>query len=217
MDEFFTPEMGLAAAKVALSDLECRVALVLPTTRQLNEDGRQPQDAWSVIGRPDRGGTKGATEVFSRLSSGQTPTPIIVHTDQLYRPADATILAVLENRKVYLSPVECILNDKYGYRLLVWTASGLRALAAKSPWTDIGSLTIEHLRDCSLLGKRWLERDQQVQRTVEHRLKSGKRQLRYLHSSVANAYMTDPANPTINALVKRIDDLSREFEKAQRG
>lgn len=213
MDVFFSPEMGLAAAQDALPDLGCRVALVLPTTQALNEHIIQSQSIWSVIGRSGRTGVQSAIEVFRHLSAAQKPVPIIIHTDQLYQPADATILALLDDSRIYLSPVECILNDKHDYRLLVWTAAGLNTLPAKSPLKDIGSLMAQHLRDCSLLGQRWLERDQQVQRTIGHRLKTGKRQLRFLRSSVANAYMKKPASSMVNTLIERISDIGRVLEK----
>ncbi|MGP1609101.1 MAG: hypothetical protein ACTS5G_00240, partial [Burkholderiales bacterium] len=173
MDSFFTPEMGLRAAQDALSNLDYRVALVLPTTQAVNEHVRRSQSIWSVIGRSGMMGVQSAIEVFRRLSATQKPAPIIIHTDQLYQPADATILALLKDKSIYISPVECILNDKYNYRLFVWTITGLSTLPAKSPLKEIGSLVTHHLRDCSMLGPTWLERNQQVERTSEHRLTTG--------------------------------------------
>lgn len=216
MDGFFTPEAGLAAAQDALSGPDGRVALVLPTTRAIGERHLARQGSWSVIGRSGGAGGQGAVEVLRHLSMAREPGPVIIHTDQLYQPADATILALLEDRSIFLSPVECILNDRYGYRLLVWTASGLRTLPSGSPMKDIVSLVVRHLHDCSMLGAAWLERDQQVQRTMMHRREAGKRQLRFLRSSVADAYREEPGNPMVDALARRIDDIRRALEKDER-
>lgn len=213
MDGFFTPEAGLAAAQDTLSGADGRVALVLPSTRAIGGRVLSRQGSWSVIGRPGGAGVQGAVDALRHLWTTREPRPVIIHTDQLYQPADATVLALLEDRSIFISPVECILNDRYGYRLLVWTASGLRMLPPGSPMKDIGSLVVRHLRDCSLLGAAWLEREHQVQRTIAHRREAGRRQLRFLRSSLADAYREEPGNPMIDALARRIGEIGRALEK----
>jgi len=180
-----------------------RLALVLPTTPPAQEGD---VEGWTLIDCNGHSGVSKATEVLRRVGE-QDVDWIIVRTDQLYQPTEATVLIQLRDRSLFLSPVEFILNDKYGYPLVIWTAAGLVTLPPESPFKDIGLQLVQHLQDCSLLGASWLERDHQALRTPEHRGKARNRQLRFLRSSVANAYRDAPTSPLAFPLLDRITGI----------
>jgi len=203
MDETFTPRQALGVATAMRPSGSRRLALVLPTTPSVLEG---KSDAWTVVGRCGQPDVTKATDVLRRVQE-QDVDSIIIRTDQLHHPGDATVLILLEDCSLYLSPIEFILNDKYGYSLVIWTASGLSKLPPKSSFKDIGFHIAKHLQDCSLLKAAWLERDRQALRMPEYRCKARRRQLRFLQSSVANAYMAVPSSPLILPLLNQITEI----------
>ncbi len=211
MDGYFAPELGLKSAVGAHVRQSHALAIVLPTTRAVAESFKKADGSITVIGRAGQNGVETAPTVLSLLSSGHPLRTLVVHTDQLYQPADATILALLPERSIFVSPVECILNDRYGFDLSIWTAAGMVFVPAKTPINDIIAKVAGHLKDCFYLGSDWMEAGQQIQRTVEYRQKFGGRQLRYLTSSIANAFMNAPENDEVSHLLERVGALGQSL------
>ena len=215
MDGLFAPEHGLDAALREYAANSDRLAIVLPSTCATTDSIYRRSTAMTVLGNASRLGSEGAIEVLKQVAGKTAPTTLVIHTDQLYTPTDATVLAMLPERSIFMSPVECILNDKYGYDLSVWTATGMRHVPAKTPFKMLIAHLTEHLKDCYVLGALWTEAQHQFQRTIEHRQKQGRRQLRYLTSSIAHAYADCPESPELNALLERLGGMEQSLQSKE--
>ena len=205
MEGLLEPSFAVDTACGTHAPRKARIGLVLPSTPDVIRRTLSPGQGWLTVGRHP--GSSSPASVLRQIASNEAPRSVVIFTDQLHRPADATILAVLEDRKIYLSALEFILCDRYGYTLGVWTSLEMVWLSPGASVTDVSSAIANHLRDCAKLGDAWLERDKQIIRTAEHRNTSAKRQLRFFHSSTANAYMDDPSNPLAKDLLDRIATL----------
>ena len=210
MDRAYSPLTGLAEATHACTRADLPTVLVLPTTEATQSHPELP--LWTRVGEVGRPGIHKPTTVLARLRNSEPPRRVISYCDQLCRVHDATIRIDLPDRRIFLSPIETILNTKYKFRLLVWTASGLVMLPPSSPASDIARALVAHLRDCEHLAEAWQERRRQVERTIEHRIMSGRRQVRFLQSSFANAYARSPLGAEAEKLLDRIDNLEEALK-----
>ena len=211
MERLFEPSLAFEWTCHADDGRSKRIALVLPSTRAVVRHASALGPSWLTVGC--QAGMSNAASTLRRIASGAETPSVLILTDQLYHPADTNILAVLEGRAIFLSPLEFILADKYGYALGVWTSPGMVWSPPGASVGDVCELIATHLRDCSQLGQDWLERERQAIRTIGHRFLSAKRQLRLLRSSTANAYMDDPSNPVAQALVDRIATLEVALQR----
>lgn len=190
-------------------------AFILPTTAPIGDWFRRVGAVRPpVIGRADIKGNTRATDLLCVAGAVDAPRRVVIHTDQLCRASEATVRIDLADQQVFLSPVEMILNTKYNYSLLVWTAGGLREVPADSRLKDIAAVLVEHLRDCATLGAEWLERDRQIERTLSHRRRLGRRKLRYLRSSVASAFADHPTVDAASTYLANIGTLEAAFAAA---
>lgn len=212
MDTLFAPEQVF---EISLDQTSANtghsVALVVPSTHATLRLARDLWAHWIVVG--SRTGTKPISSALSAVGELFERRPTMIFTDQLYRPADANVLALLGDMQLYLSPLEYILCSKYGYRLGVWTAGGMQWLEPGAEIKDVAALMVTHLRDCAKLEKDWVEMDKQAMRLHSNRERSVKRQLCFLHSSTANTYMDDPAHPTAGQLLARIGTLGKSIAR----
>jgi hypothetical protein len=87
----------------------------------------------------------------------------------------------------------------------------LLSLPPSSSAVTIAHALVTYLRDCDRLAGAWQERWRQVERSVEFRFRNGRRQLRFLYSSVANIHAFDP-HPKADELFDRIDALEELLE-----
>lgn len=211
VNEIFSPRLAFETATAKTIPPHGPKAIVLPTTHATVGAIATLGQEWITVGC--RSETTNLACALRRAAASEGALSVLVFTDQLYRFGDTHILALLDDRRVHLSALEYILNDKYGYALGVWTGADMAWLPPKSCVRDVATLITTHLRDCSLLGTHWLERDNQVCRTARHRTAVAKRQLRLLHSSTANAYMDDPANPEAQGFLDRIARLGAILDK----
>jgi hypothetical protein len=214
MDRTYSPLTGLAEATLACANEDLPTELVLPTTAAIQSHPDLP--LWTRMGEEGRPGIHKPTTMLARLCNPEPPRQIISYCDQLCRLHDATIRVDLPDRRIFLSPIETILNTKYNFRLLVWTASGLVMLPPSSSASDIARTLVAHLRDCEHLAEAWQERRRQIERTIEHRIKSGRRQVRFLQSSFANSYARSPLGVEAGKLLDRIDTLEKLLKEMVR-
>ena len=207
MDRIFSPVEALAEGSGAYAARRLPTALVLPTTAAVRTRLRAQSPPWLRIG--DGPGTCRPTAALARLREPAPPRLLVSHCDQLCNPADTTVQSLRAGRALFLSPIDIILNSKYGFRLMVWTATGLVALAPRAEPEAVASALLDHLRDCELLGDAWEERSRQVERTPGYRDAHRRRQLRFLESSVANAYAHVPGDADACRILERIAGLRR--------
>lgn len=206
--------MGLAEATTSSRIDGMPIALVLPTVADLQSEFMERFSSWVRIGEEGRPGMHKPTAILSWLRAQDPPRLLISHADQLCSPRFATIRLLLPDRTEFISPIEIILNTRYGFQLLVWTSDGLIRLPPGSSPKAVAASLASHLRDCDTLGDGWIERSRQVERTLLHRVASGRKQLRFLRSCVANAFSNSSDNSAMTPILDRIDGIERSFEEA---
>jgi len=191
-------------------------AFILPTTPEtVSFVGRNPAIGCpSIVGAlklPESGITAG--ELLSFLPHSNCPN-VLIFSDQLVNPVDATVMLRTHSGNFFVSPIELILNQRHGYRIVSWHASAFMEIEpACSDSSRIYRNVIEHLKSCDALGDQWLARTHQFIRTPAARVHNAKRKLRLFHSAVLDAYLEDLDDEALKKAVERIEVLRRQVGK----
>lgn len=204
MDGFVAPDRWPEPVKAL--GIDAPLAIVLPTTHTLN--ALHETLGVTVIGKgvPKE---QAPAAVLRRLAEGERPKVIVVHTDQLHLERDATVLVHFADQSVFMSPVEYILCQTYGYRLLVWGPQGFHDAGPDATLASIAHVLRAHLQHCALLGEDWLEAAAQGKRQLDKRVLQARRHMRYMGSSIARAYRNEPGRAAhLLEMVAGIDTLA---------
>ncbi len=142
--------------------------------------------------------------------------PIVVFSDQILNPADASILVRTDESDRFYSPFEAILNIKYGYRLAIWTMSGYVALEPHAPdLINVFEKLILHFKSCESCGSGWDVRQMQSMRLPNVRNYNALRKLRFFRSAVINAYRDDAQDASVHDLLNQVSALELQVKLAQ--
>ncbi len=192
------------------------VAFILPTTSAVLEvvnHYRQLGDVTIVAGTSVPGSLPAAA-LIRTLSTGGPRPRLVIFTDQVMSPADASILVKTNDANAFFSPLEFILNARYGYRLVIWGQEGGTVVeSGRSDISEVLSPIADYLRACYTLGDDWLARGKQHLRNPESRRYSALRKLRYFRSAVVNAYRTDPSSIEVTQLLQRITHMEQKAQQ----
>ena len=188
------------------------IALVLPSTRAVMVRSRQLADAGRIRIACNEGSLGlSASDVLRQAQSGQRPTLVIL-SDQLVSAHEATLLIRTAHGDIYVSPLEMILNQRYGYALAFWGTQGYSTIDAHS--TDSSVILhriIDHLHQCSSLGEQWLLRGEQSLRTPVIRTYNARRKIRMFRSALLAQYQPNSVDSELDALMEAVDTLEGEL------
>ena len=203
----------------ALRSISCavernqRTACIVPTTAAvLDLAKRYYADAALAIACPRFSDGKATLKsLLSRVAAAQdVPQTIVVFSDQLVDPTEATLLVHDDSGDGFFSPLESILNIKYGYDLEIWTAEGPAMIPARTGTLEsILTRMLGYIRSCDALGQQWTMREHQGMRTPAFRAYQARRKLRFFRSSVFHAYMEEPTHPEIARLLAHAETLEQ--------
>lgn len=192
------------------------VAFILPTTSAVLEvvnRYRQLGELTIVAGTSVPGSLPAAALIKTLSADGPRPL-LVIFTDQVMSPADASILVKTDDANAFFSPLEFILNVRYGYRLVIWGQDGGTVVeSGRSDISEVLAPISGYLRACYTLGDDWLARGQQYQRNPESRRHSALRKLRFFRSAVVNAYRTEPASVEVTKLLQRITHMEQKAQQ----
>lgn len=180
-------------------------ALILPsTTAVIGEVDRMRESVGlTVVGGSTQDRLPPSVLLKAMARSGNRPL-LLIFTDQIMSPADASILIKTNDAEAFFSPLEFILNSRYGYRLVIWKQNGYTAVEPGSSISEVFAPIADHLQHCCTLGDEWLERKRQYQRNPTTRRFNALRKLRFFRSNVINAYCTEPATTELAELLQQI-------------
>lgn len=210
---------ALLAVEVALRlKRKSPVAIVLPTThatlklaKMLHKRGEATPIRGDVEIQPF--GIQ-VDHLLADLSNGCSPN-LLIFSDQLVSASDATILIRTATTSTFVSPLELILNRKYGYELQLWRSTGLHAVAAQIDDPEsIYRHLLTYLSACSLLGDIWLARRLQVQRLPEMRLYIAKRKARMFRSAIFDLYLRNASQEDLKRMIGLADLLDDQIERS---
>lgn len=191
-------------------------AFILPTTSAVLEvvnRHRQLGDVAIVAGTSVPGSLPAAALVKTLSADGPMPR-LVIFTDQVMSPADASILVKTNDANAFFSPLEFILNVRYGYRLVIWGQEGGTVVeSGRSEISEVLSPISSYLRACYTLGDDWLARGMQHLRNPESRRHSALRKLRFFRSAVVNAYRAEPASVEVAKLLQRITHMEQKAQQ----
>lgn len=191
------------------------LALIVPSTTRTTEESIRLHGL-GVASMVGDGATPGAlrpADVVSLIRSETTQPDLIVFSDQILHPADASILVRTDTADMYFSPIETILNVKYGYRLAIWTAQDYKVIEPRA--TEISmifSALVGHLHDCATIPQNWNMREAQKQRLPLGRRRMARRKLRLLKSAVIDAFRFGPDDLATGELLGRVEAMERQME-----
>lgn len=206
---FFTQNMQVKR------DTHCPVAFVLPTTRAVLKAANRfsaNNEATVVSGTASAHHTAPA-KLLKELSVGSPRSTLLILADQIVSPADACILVKTDEREVYFSPFEFIINTRYSYRLVIWGYDKDTVIDPnRAAIEEVLAPLADYLRSCYRLGDDWLQRDEQYNREPRVRRYNAKRKLRLFRSSVVNAFQAEPTNPVVAGLLAKVADMEQKVE-----
>ena len=145
-----------------------------------------------------------------RVISQSPPPLVIIHSDQFVDPSVANVLVLLDDYEAYISSIEYLLNSKYGYTLAVWLGDEWETIAPGAKVQHVARLVVAHLRACSKLGDEWLVSSAQRYRMRHVREAIRERRLRFVRSSIADAYAEAPGSDVISALYADLSGIETE-------
>lgn len=181
-----------------------RVAYLLPT--QLQRPSHYPSEKSSVcIGRGIDNASLCAAKGL-RMVGETLPSCVVIHPDQLTDPAVANVLVQTDEFEGYISPIEILLNRKYGYALDIWVGDQRIKLPVNSSVEEVVWGVVRHLISCRTLGDGWLEAHTQRLRMAKVRERLRDRKGRFVASSIAAAFAMEPSAPSAQRLLQ---DLAR--------
>lgn len=194
------------------------VALVIPSTRlALDLANRlvKERELLVVTGGSSSGISPSA--ILAQVGAGERPT-LAIFCDQLVSAHEATILLRTDTGDFHVSPFELILNQRYGYHLVIWGADGYSTTDGYcSDRTHILHQIFNHLTECNTLGDQWLRRDDQALRMPAIRAYNARRKVRMFKSSLVSHYPADRFDAELDALLDRVDSMEssliRRLEK----
>ncbi len=192
------------------------LAFILPSTTAVLEvasrcrqNGELTIVASSLV--PD---SLSAAALVKMLSAGESRPLLVIFTDQIMNPADASILVKTNDADAFFSPLEFILNARYGYRLVIWDQfEGTVIESGRSEIAEVLAPLSRYLRACYTLGDDWLVRGEQHLRNPETRRHRALRKLRLFRSAVVNAYRTEPDSVEVAELLQRITRMEQRSQQ----
>lgn len=227
MDDFTAPEVFVhwhfSQPHIENSQLAAgseATALILPSTHAVFTLTNELADAGRAIvvtTRTAPGFSIGRT--LSLVNSGERPA-IIIFSDQLVSPDEATLLLRTNDGDLHVSPFELILNQRYGYSLKFWSRDGLSKVERHcSTQSTILHELVNYLGLCHKLGSQWLMRDDHLLRSPIMRTYNARKKTRALRSALISHYkvgihdaeletLIDRTNTADNALIVRLENLS---------
>ena len=154
-----------------------------------------------------------AGDLLPRLASGDRPG-VFIFADQLVGAVEATVLLRTEYGDFFVSPLEFIMNQRYGYRIVLWHPSAfLEVSPGCSDEASIYRRLLEHLESCNKLGDLWLARKQQSSRTPAIRLYNARRKARLFRSAVLDAYLERLEDADLKKVLGRVEMLNRHVDE----
>lgn len=188
------------------------IALVLPSTRAVLARCSQIADNGCIriaCSNGELGDSAG--DVLRLAQSGQRPNLLIL-SDQLVSSHEATLLIRTESGDFYVSPLEMILNQRYGYQLKFWGTHGYSTIDAYSvDSAEIMKSSIEYLHQCSRLGEQWLLRGEQPLRTPFIRTYNARRKIRMFRSALLALYQPERIDSELDVLMDQLDNIEGEL------
>lgn len=184
------------------------IALVIPSTR-LSLDLANRLVRERVLLAVTGGSTSGITPsaILVQAGVGERPT-LAIFCDQLVSAQEATILLRTDTGDFHISPFELILNQRYGYHLVIWGPDGYSTtIGYCSDSAHILQQIFNHLTECNTLGDQWLGRGDQALRTPAIRTYNARRKVRMFKSSLVAHYPADRCDAELDALLERIDSM----------
>lgn len=113
-----------------------------------------------------------------------------------------------------MSPLEFIMNQRYGYRIVLWHPSAFLVVTPGcSDETIIFRNLLEHLQSCSKLGNQWLARKQQSSRAPAMRLYNARRKARLFRSAVLDAYLDRLEDTDLKKVLGHVEMLNRQVDE----
>lgn len=193
-----------------------QTAYIVPTTTTLLALAKrlEASASASVVAPRSGEGKSTPTSLLSRVAVPRNaPKAVIVFSDQLLDPADATLFVRHDSGDGFFSPLEAILNIKYGYELDVWTGEGSAVIPGHAGTLEsVLTCMVAHVRSCEVLGDLWRMRALQGMRTPAFRVYQAQRKLRFFRSSILNAYREDPSHPDLARLLVDAERLERSMK-----
>jgi len=189
------------------------VALISPSTIEIISESSNLRDLGVIqlVGGIEFPGLQRPADIISLLKTGPARPDLILLSDQILSSPDASVLVRTDEIDQYFSPIEAILNLKYGYRLAIWTISGYVAIEPYAPAISIvfQKLT-QYLGDCESLGSHWNVRELQRLRLPAERHYRALRKVRHFRSAVLNGFRYSPNDPAGLALLQKADVLEQQ-------
>jgi hypothetical protein len=194
------------------------VAFILPSTKESIAAASHLRDKGKtyLVGGIRLPGLITPADMLKQLSDiPDQRFPIVVFSDQILSPADASILVRTDEFDKFYSPFEAILNIKYGYRLAIWTMSGYAVVEPHAPdLIDVFEKLILHFKSCDSCGSSWDMKQMQSMRLPNVRNHNALRKLRFFRSAVINAYQDKPEDLAALDLLKQVSALELQVKLA---
>jgi hypothetical protein len=195
------------------------VAFILPSTKESIAAASHMRDKEKayLVGGMRLPGLMTPADMLTQLSDiPDQRLPIIVFSDQILSPADASILVRTDELDKFYSPFEAILNIKYGYRLAIWTMSGYAVVEPHAPdLIKVFEKLILYFKSCEGYGSSWDMRQMQSIRLPNVRNYNALRKLRFFRSAVINAYRDDPEDVAVLDLLNQVSVLELQVKLAR--
>jgi hypothetical protein len=195
-----------------------RMACVVPTTSAVLARVKkfEANAAIAVVSPRFGEGKSTLKSLLSRVGAAQAaPKTVVVFSDQILDPADATLFVRHDSGDGFFSPLEAILNIKYDYELDVWAGqSSTKIPAGAGTVESVLSSVVGHVRSCETLGDLWRMRELQGMRTPAFRIYQARRKLRFFKSAVVNAYAEKPTHPELARLLAHAEAIESAMTSA---
>lgn len=192
------------------------VAFIFPSTSAVLDVANRYRQLGEVtiVAGTSVPGSLPAAALIKNLSADAPRPRLVIFSDQIMSPADASILVKTNDASAFFSPLEFILNARYGYRLVIWGQDGGTVVeSGRSDISEVLPPISSYLRACYTLGDDWLARGKQHLRNPESRRHIALRKLRFFRSAVVNAYRTEPASIEVTKLLQRITHMEQKAQQ----
>lgn len=206
-----------AAIAKQLSPSHGHVAIVLPTTHAtlaVVDALACTGDIDAVIGTWGDSG-KSPAWLLNRLAERDSPRQrIIVFTDQLTSPTNATLYVSRNGASFWLSALESAIHGMYPVKLSILIGNDFPKTDTTTSTAEILRLQHDHLHAASRLGNDWLARYQQSERTPAMRMRQAKIRLRRFHSATLHHAITIGDIPLMRLalLHQQMNELYRAYD-----
>jgi len=138
---------------------------------------------------------------------------VIIFTDQLVSSIDAPLLVSSSGRLWFLSGLEIVLNNTYGFTLHIWSKQGFTEITPGENGKSILQSIDQHLDECHHLGNTWLAGHMQKNRLPGTRLNEAKIRLRTFCSSAMYMALksSQPCHDHIYDSIKIMMDMQKSL------